>query len=228
MVFSPPPATVAYSAPSSTHPDNNFQIICHAFSDHELTNLWHVQSNETNNCTHIILVSATLNASDITGFNDQFSDLIAAYKNESIKVGVALGSMNFSSLNERYSYIVRNETARAIFINNAFEFLRRHDLDGFELFWRYPNNSQVNGDDVEIFAQFVEQISHEFQQYGYFISAYVIYNYEMFNWGENIARFSKSVDWITSGAKDLDKVAATGIKSMKIPEKNLNFHDMHH
>lgn len=197
--------------PLSSNPDNNYQIICHAFNDDDLTKVWDIKSNETNQCTHIIFIHATLNETHVTGFDDRYSDLITAFKYQSIKVGVTLGSMNFSSLSDRYGYLVRNDTARATFVNNAFEFLRRHNLDGFELLWRYPNSSsQGNSDDVEIFGQFVEQISHEFKQNGYFLGAYVIYSYEIFNRGENMARFSRNLDWITSGVKDFEGAPTTG------------------
>jgi chitinase len=92
-------------------------------------------------CTHIVYGFAVLNGETLTiRTHDSWADIdnnfytrVSGLKEKGVKVSIAIGGWN-DSLGDKYSRLVRNPKARARFIKNVIEFMKKYDFQGMILF----------------------------------------------------------------------------------------------
>ena len=75
-------------------------------------------------------------------FFSEYFEKVTAYKNQGVKVMIALGGWNDSKF-DKYSRLVNDPVARATFTEKVIEFIEEHNFDGLDLDWEYPRCWQV-------------------------------------------------------------------------------------
>ena len=96
-------------------------------------------------CTHLIYAGGKLDARNLlikklNADEKAFLHHLKGYvvKNRAIKVIFSLGGWADSADSSKYARLVGDERNRSRFVNNTVEFIRKYDLDGFMMDWRYP------------------------------------------------------------------------------------------
>lgn len=182
-----------------------FKIIC---TDNivQRTNFEH-DDIYTDRCSHIIYQYVILHETKPmiafrngwTRFNHRYGKRIALYKEKGVKVGIAMGGWEESNY-DKYALVVKNATTRPIFVEQAVEFLKSHNLDGLELAWMYPKCWQQDcerGDDdeKEEYGKFVHELRDAFQSAGLFLSSVIAGDKIIIDKGFDLSVLSKHLDW---------------------------------
>lgn len=117
------------------------------------------------------------------------------------KTLIAIGGWNEGSA--RYSAVVANPTLRAKFVKNAVDFVLKHNFDGFDLDWEYPNQRGGKPEDVQNFVLLCKELKEAFQEHGLILSAAVAAAESSASLSYNIAEISKYLDFINVMTYDL-------------------------
>lgn len=99
-----------------------------------------------------------------------FGSLKAKAKANNVKFGISVGPGNTNINEDTYLTIAKSTTARANFVRNLVAFAKNNQLDGVDMDWEYPRNS--NGGS-EAFHLLMKELSTELHKIGIFLSAAV-------------------------------------------------------
>lgn len=163
-------------------------------------------------CSHLIYTFIGLNADGTVRVLDGWQDLpdgkdgfgrFNALRRQSpgTKTMVAMGGWNEGSV--KYSKVVANSALRATFVRSVFDFLEKHDFDGFDLDWEYPNQRGGAPADVRNYGLLVKELKEKFRSKGYILSAAVAAAETSASLSYNIPEMSKHLDFINLMAYDL-------------------------
>jgi chitinase len=163
---------------------------------------------DTNLCTHIVYGFAVLNGETLTiKTHDSWADIdnnfytqVSSLQEKGIKVSIAIGGWN-DSLGNKYSRLVLDPKARARFIANIIEFMKKYNFQGLDLDWEYPVCWQVDctkgkAEEKEAFANWVKELAEAFKPHGFLLSAAVSPSKKVIDAGYDIPKISKYMDWI--------------------------------
>ena len=105
---------------------------------------------DSTQCTHIMYGFAVLDFTNLiikphdswADLDNSFYEHVTALKKKGIKVVLALGGWN-DSAGDKYSRLVNDPESRRRFVEQAVEFVEKHNFDGLDLDWEYPKCWQV-------------------------------------------------------------------------------------
>lgn len=117
------------------------------------------------------------------------------------KTLIAIGGWNEGSA--KYSAVVSNPTIRARFVKNVVEFVRKHNFDGFDVDWEYPNQREGKSEDVQNYISLLRELRTEFDKYGLILSAAVSAAEPSASQSFDIPAMSKYLHFINVMAYDL-------------------------
>lgn len=117
------------------------------------------------------------------------------------KTLIAIGGWNEGSA--KYSTVVSNPTTRAKFVKNVVEFVKKHNFDGFDLDWEYPNQRGGKPEDVQNYVQLTKELRTEFDKHGLLLTAAVAAAESSASLSYDISAMSKYLDFINVMAYDL-------------------------
>ncbi|KAK9892078.1 hypothetical protein WA026_018279 [Henosepilachna vigintioctopunctata] len=134
-------------------------------------------------CTHIIYSFVGLDVlEDSPKSLDPWQDLREDYGNKGferitnlrntyphVKVTVAIGGWNEGSTN--YSRLVSDEKRRRRFVQNALNFVKKHNFDGLDLDWEFPGKRGGVASDKDNFLLLVKELKSEFRKYNLLLTA---------------------------------------------------------
>lgn len=142
--------------------------------------------------------------------------------NPSLKVLVSLGDWRSNVLNTNFEYtnIVKSPALRTAMVKSVVAFLRKYNLDGFDLHWKYPGQLAWDRDRsflVELFRVFREH----FAPYRYILTAAVAATSDdLFYDVENIAMYA---DHLFLMAYDLHVMGSLKVAGHNAPLYDLNY-----
>ncbi|XP_073954282.1 acidic mammalian chitinase-like [Choristoneura fumiferana] len=132
-------------------------------------------------CTHIVYSFLGLNATgDLTypteqtleGKSNAVADLIALKQsNSNLKILSAIGGWDEGSAN--FSTVVNNDTLRATFVSNLYNYIDTNGFDGLDLDWEYPAQRGGIESDKEMFVTLVKELKSAFEPKGYILTSAV-------------------------------------------------------
>lgn len=117
------------------------------------------------------------------------------------KIIIAIGGWNEGSA--RYSAVVANPTTRAKFVKNVVDFTKKHNFDGFDLDWEYPNQRGGKPEDVNNFSLLTKELRQEFDKHGLLLTAAVASAETSASLSYDIAEISKHLHFINIMSYDL-------------------------
>ncbi|XP_069798330.1 acidic mammalian chitinase-like isoform X2 [Narcine bancroftii] len=117
-------------------------------------------------CTHLIYAFAMIDNNykiSIKERNDEalytkFNGL--KRKNPSLKTLLAVGGFN----HQRLINMASNKESRAIFINSAIRFLRKHDFDGLDVVWENPGSKGSSMQDKKWYTILLKELKQAIQE----------------------------------------------------------------
>lgn len=135
MIFS-----ITSSYPQSIHDttDSGKYIVAYVFVEDELLDEQTILSEKL---THINYAFADIRGGVVVeGFQNDSSNIQALHKTKSrnpdLKILVSIGGWTWSG---NFSDIVLTKESRTKFITSVIEFIKRHNLDGIDFDWEFPN-----------------------------------------------------------------------------------------
>ncbi|XP_065368948.1 probable chitinase 10 [Calliphora vicina] len=100
----------------------------------------------------------------------KFNDL--KLKNPSLKTLLSVGGWNEGSTN--FSIVAADPLKREKFRNSAIDFLQRHNFNGLDIDWEYPNQRhKLENNDRENFIMWLKELKEGFKPYGLLLTAAV-------------------------------------------------------
>ncbi|KAJ8920078.1 hypothetical protein NQ315_011732 [Exocentrus adspersus] len=212
--YLPPVETTSrpsYPGTNTEQGEDEFKVVCY------FTNwAWYRQGDgkylpsdiDPELCTHINYGFAVLDSDSLTikphdswaDIDNEFYKQVTRLKSRGIKVLIAIGGWN-DSLGDKYSRLVNNAQARARFVTNVVEFIKKWDFDGLDLDWEYPKCWQVDCNkgpesDKEGFAALVRELSDAFKPKGLLLSSAVSPSKAVIDAGYDVLVLSQYFDWI--------------------------------
>jgi len=129
--------------------------------------------------------------------------------NQNLAVLISIGGWNEGST--KYSEMVQSEANRKTFITSVLEFLKKYNLDGFDLDWEYPGFHAVEGgdrqegrkQDIQDYVTLLKELKEAFATDGYILSAAVSAGKWTVDNAYDIAGISKHIDFINMMTYDL-------------------------
>lgn len=164
-------------------------------------------------CTHLIYTFVGLNGNNVKvldpwadlpdgGGKDGFNKFNELRKlSPKTKTLVAIGGWNEGS--EKYSKMASTPESREEFANNAVEFVKKYNFDGFDIDWEYPAQRGGAPGDVKNFIELLKIMRTKFDQEGLILSAAVAAAESSASQSYNIPEISKYLDFVNIMAYDL-------------------------
>lgn len=118
-----------------------------------------------------------------------------------MKTLIAIGGWNEGSV--KYSTVVANPTLRGKFVKNVVEFVKKHNFDGFDVDWEYPNQRGGKPEDVQNYISLLRELRTEFDKHGLILSAAVAAAEPSASLSFDIPAMSKYLHFINIMAYDL-------------------------
>ncbi|KAL0110197.1 hypothetical protein PUN28_013683 [Cardiocondyla obscurior] len=169
---------------------------------------------QPNLCTHLIYTFVGISTEGDVRVLDSWQDLPDNWGKDGFgrfnklresspgtKTLIAIGGWNEGSA--KYSAVVANPTTRARFVKNVVEFVKKHDFDGFDLDWEYPNQRGGKPEDVQNYISLLKELRTEFDKHGLILSAAVAAAEPSASQSYDIAAMSKYLHFINIMAYDL-------------------------
>jgi len=158
-------------------------------------------------CTHIIYTFVGISEQADIKVLDAWQDLGDNYgkngfkrfnelrkRSPETKTLIAIGGWNEGST--RYSTVFKDPVLRRKFVNNAVDFLQKHNFDGFDLDWEYPNQRGGKPEDVQNFVLLTKELNEAFQKHEFILSAAVAAAESSASLSYDIPQISKYLNFI--------------------------------
>ncbi|XP_012253211.2 chitinase-3-like protein 1 [Athalia rosae] len=162
---------------------------------------------EPNLCTHMIYTFIGITLDGAVRALDPWADLaddggMAGYdkfnalrgQNPNMKTLMAIGGWNEGST--KYSQVVGNSKSRSNLVSNIVAFVKKHNFDGCDLDWEYPNQRGGSEMDRQNFVLLVKELRKSFDQHGLILSAAVAAGKNSASLSYDIPQISKYLDFI--------------------------------
>ncbi|KAJ8680395.1 hypothetical protein QAD02_016182 [Eretmocerus hayati] len=161
-------------------------------------------------CTHLIYTFIGVTGDGDVRIWDPVLDLeLRGYQNftalrnntPNVKTMIAMGGWNEGSF--KYSEVVSSPKKRKNFVKSVVEFLKKHDFDGFDLDWEYPNQRGGKPSDKENFVSLLRELKEAFEGKNLILSAAVASAERSASQSYLITEVAKYLDFINLMAYDL-------------------------
>ncbi|XP_078034702.1 endochitinase-like [Augochlora pura] len=133
-----------------------------------------ITSLDVNLCTHVIYSFIGVQRNGLFRLLDDASDLthFANYvKSHGAKALLSVGGASEKS--RRFSNIAADPASRARFVTSAVHHLQRHNFDGLDVDWEYPNQNGGREEDKNNYIQLLRELKNAFAEHHWSLSAAV-------------------------------------------------------
>lgn len=166
----------------------------------------------TDLCTHIVYSFLLLNGTTggiiapeettYEGKTNTVADLIALKEtNADLKILVAIGGWTEGSTN--FTAVVNNDTLRADFVSNLYNYIDSNGFDGLDLDWEYPAQRGGADTDKEQFVTLIKELKEAFAAKSYLLTAAVAVTQSHIDLSYNVTQLNEYLDYIHLMTYDL-------------------------
>ncbi|CAB3369645.1 Hypothetical predicted protein [Cloeon dipterum] len=181
-------------------------------------------------CTHLIYAFIGVNNDGTVRVMDPYLDLeenngLGNFKkfnelrkqNSELKTLVAIGGWNEGST--VFSNVVKDANLRSNFVDNLYNFVKRHDFSGLDLDWEYPAQRGGVPEDKQNFVYLVQELKQKFAPEGLLLTAAVHAAVGSVAISYDIPELVKNLDFINMMSYDYHGSwdSTTGINSPMYP-----------
>lgn len=167
-----------------------------------------IENFDANLCTHVVYAFVGL---DITqnairsldpwqdlkeDYGKAGFDRINALKktHPHLKVTLAIGGWNEGSKN--YSIMAADPLRRQTFVQQATNFIRKHNFDGLDLDWEYPTQRGGDPKDRESFVLLAKELKNNFRKYNLILTTAIGASKTVIDQAYDIKELSKYLDYL--------------------------------
>ncbi|XP_063538161.1 acidic mammalian chitinase-like [Cydia strobilella] len=115
-------------------------------------------------------------------------------KNADLKIMVAIGGWEEGSTN--FTAVVNDDTLRALFVSNLYNYVNDNGFDGMDLDWEYPAQRGGADTDKEKFVTLVKELKEAFAAKSYLLTAAVPVTQAHIDLSYNVTELNEYLDYI--------------------------------